>query len=613
MSFLYPAFLFGALAVAIPIVLHLLRRDIAPEVPFSAVRLLQRAPIERSKRRRLREILLLAARVAALLLLAAAFARPYAASSATGSLRIVAVDRSFSMGGTGRFDRALTQARTAINAAGVGEQVALVAFDTKADVLADPGPAADAREALTGLTIGYAATAVAALGERVASLARGMSGTLVVISDLQRSGWENQQPITLPAGWRVEVVDVGSLEGNVALTSAAVEVDRVVASLRNDWNATRQGRVRVLHDDREIATAPYTMGPDTNIDIPIAVRVPSSGALAIVIDDPGGLPADDARYRTLGGDAQSRALIVTGAVGAGRGGFYLSRALDAPVEDGGFAVDVRPASGLTPAMFEPPGQYSLVVLTSTRGLERRAREALAAHVRAGGGLLLTAAADQDAAMLSNLFGWQPPLAPGDMHERPLTFAATDPRHPVFRPFGPLLANLGTVRFDRAWRVRPEGWTVLAQFDDGSPALLERTEGSGRVLLFASDLDRRWNDFPVHPSFVPFAIETARFASAARASGRELMVGAVPAGLEPRPGVQQSGTRRVAVNVDPRESNLVRMQTDEFAARFQPASAPAPQATRLQARQLESDQSYWRYGLLLMLAVLGAESFVGRVR
>ena len=77
MNFLFPAFLFGAVAVAIPIVLHFLRRDVAPEVPFTAVRLLQRSPIERSRRRRLRDLLLLAARVAALLLLALAFARPY--------------------------------------------------------------------------------------------------------------------------------------------------------------------------------------------------------------------------------------------------------------------------------------------------------------------------------------------------------------------------------------------------------------------------------------------------------------------------------------------------------------------------------------------------------
>ncbi len=77
MSFLFPAFLLGALAIAVPIALHLLRRDVAPEVPFTAVRLLQRSPIARSRKRRLRDLLLLAARIVALLLLAAAFARPY--------------------------------------------------------------------------------------------------------------------------------------------------------------------------------------------------------------------------------------------------------------------------------------------------------------------------------------------------------------------------------------------------------------------------------------------------------------------------------------------------------------------------------------------------------
>ena len=78
MSFLFPAFLVAALAVALPIALHLLRRDVAPDLPFTAVRLLKKSPVERSRRRRLRDLLLLAARVAALVLLALAFARPFA-------------------------------------------------------------------------------------------------------------------------------------------------------------------------------------------------------------------------------------------------------------------------------------------------------------------------------------------------------------------------------------------------------------------------------------------------------------------------------------------------------------------------------------------------------
>src|SRR3972149_8968113 len=106
MNFLFPAFLFGAVAVAIPIALHVLRRDVAPEVPFPAVRLLPRSPIERSHRRRLRDLLLLAARVAALFLLAAAFARPYLTAAGPSPLRLVAIDRSFSMDAGGRVRRA---------------------------------------------------------------------------------------------------------------------------------------------------------------------------------------------------------------------------------------------------------------------------------------------------------------------------------------------------------------------------------------------------------------------------------------------------------------------------------------------------------------------------
>src|SRR5262249_38272095 len=100
LSFLYPAFLAGALAAAVPILLHLPRRESAPLQAFTAVRFLRREPIERTRRRRLIDLLLLALRVAALVLLAFAFARPYLASgSASGGepLTVVALDISFSM------------------------------------------------------------------------------------------------------------------------------------------------------------------------------------------------------------------------------------------------------------------------------------------------------------------------------------------------------------------------------------------------------------------------------------------------------------------------------------------------------------------------------------
>src|SRR5688572_3688587 len=144
MSFLYPAFLAGALAIAIPIALHFLRRDVAPEVPFTAVRLLRRSPLEQTRRKRLRDLLLLMARVTALLLLAGAFARPYlTAASNAPALLIVAVDRSFSMGAPGRFERAQALARQVVAESGA-QQIAVIGFDDRATVAAAPGGSGDA-------------------------------------------------------------------------------------------------------------------------------------------------------------------------------------------------------------------------------------------------------------------------------------------------------------------------------------------------------------------------------------------------------------------------------------------------------------------------------------
>ncbi len=70
MSFLAPLFLAGAAAAAVPLVLHLLKRQPEPRVKFAAVKLLKHAPVELTEKRRLRELLLLALRMAALALLA---------------------------------------------------------------------------------------------------------------------------------------------------------------------------------------------------------------------------------------------------------------------------------------------------------------------------------------------------------------------------------------------------------------------------------------------------------------------------------------------------------------------------------------------------------------
>ena len=70
-------------------------------------------------------------------------------------------------------------------------------------------------------------------------------------------------------------------------------------------------------------------------------------------------------------------------------------------------------------------------------------------------------------------------------------------------------------------------------------------------------------------------------------------------------------RTVVVNVDPRESSTARMTREEFLGMLSKVDVPAAAAVAGRALQIESRQNYWRYGLVLMLLALVAESFVGR--
>ena len=485
MNFLYPAFLLGALAVAIPVVLHFLRRDVAPEVPFSAVRLLHRSPIARSRRRRLRDLLLLAARVAALLLLAAAFARPYISSAASAApiARIVAIDRSFSMGAPGRFARALELARQEIGEAGPGERITVLAFDDGADVIAGPGAAGEARAALAGLQAGFGGTRYGPLMAKAAEVADGAAGRLVVITDLQRTGWEDEPRALLPRALQVVVKDAGAPPANLAVMAIRVESDRVLASIRNSTGEARSGPVRVERDGRPVATATYHAAPDSIVEVPIAYRTPGSGSISVTIDDPAGFAADNARYAVLDPARRPSALVVTS--GTPDSGFYLSRALSAASDDtAGDALDARlVAGGAVSAMSAADlARHGAVVLLSTRGLDRRARESLAGFVRAGGGLLIAASPDVEPVVLSTIFDWRPALSAGEAADpvEPVGDRSASSDLPAVRGAGgesradPLPSRVASAALTAGmW---PRGSR------NGTPALLERREGQGRVVL-----------------------------------------------------------------------------------------------------------------------------------
>ena len=80
-----------------------------------------------------------------------------------------------------------------------------------------------------------------------------------------------------------------------------------------------------------------------------------------------------------------------------------------------------------------------------------------------------------------------------------------------------------VKFFYAATVDPGKARIVARLADSTPLVMDRQIGEGHVLLFASGFDNLTNDLPLHPGFVPFVDETARYLSGAERMGGARLV------------------------------------------------------------------------------------------
>ncbi len=628
-TFLSPLFLAGALVAAVPVLLHLLKREPETRLQFSAVKLLRGAPVEHSQRQYLRDLLLLALRVAALLLMALAFARPFfrsAAYGATSGITVVAIDTSLSMSAGRQFERAKQLAKEAVDRAPASDVVGIVTFADQAAVALQPvADRAMAKSAVEAATTGFGATSYRAALATAADMVSARGGdrsTIVVVTDLQESGWDAGDRITVPESARIEVLDVGAPPPNLAVTALRATSDRVVATVRNAGPRARDARVELTVDGRLAGEAGAAIGPNQTAEVTLPGA--RGGSAAVSVSDGDGVLGDNARYVVLEDTGRPSVLVVTASGDVSREAFYVQHALTAP-GPGGPAYQVAGVGASQLGMWDSTrlARHAAILLLSTRGLERRGRELLAEYLQKGGGLLMAAGPKVDGVVAADVLGGRISLTgsaaavEGAPESVTRTLAPADTRHPVFRAFSAGGATLGLVKVQRVTMIGAAGCQTLARLTTGEAALVDCAPGKGRALVFASDFDNEWNDFPLHSAFVPFLHESVRYlAGGARPAG-EYLVAAAPAGVPAKPGiatlaqpVDAGGTaRRVAINVDPAESEQGRLSAEEFqtaVTRLKDVSRSAP---FLEASQQEEHQHIWQYVLGVMIATMIVETFV----
>jgi hypothetical protein len=658
LGFLVPAFLAGLAALAIPVLFHLRQRDRDRPFRFPSLMFLQRIPIRTAQHRKITDWPLLLLRAVVVALAVLAFARPLvdraAAAAAALEVRtvVLALDQSLSMGHAAVWPAALDSARAAINRLNADDRVAVVLFDDEATIAQplslDRAAALAALETARPGARGTRYASALRAGRQILVADGATRGEILVVTDLQRSGVTGLAGLELPAGIQVRAISAAPADrGNTAITGVEVQRisgegrGRMILAARVVTRAlpeSRQARFELVVNGRASGSREVTLAPDGVIAVAFeAVPLPAGPVRVTVTAAPDALPADDVFHAVVPAEDAERIILVSPGDAAAEETLYLERAL-AIGRDPVLRVERRLAGMLASGILEGA---AVVVLYDVPFPPGGAGEALTEWVRAGGGLVAAAGARMsprtvDAGLLPGSL-----RGPVDrIDDRGGVLGDVSLEHPIFAPFRSAAGGaLGSARFLRYARVDPvEGAEVLARFDDGLPALLERREGEGRILLVAAPLDARAGDFPLQSAYLPFLRRLAvhasgrvvaplwRWSGEAWAVPRALREPVVesPSGALIRPGtaagsgaltlaeaglyrafagrVQGEPAAQVAVNAPPQESDLTPMDPRELllgvgqettATGF--GQAPTP-------REVEGRQRLWRL-LLVAVAVL----------
>src|SRR4051812_29485916 len=498
MGFVAPLVLVGLGALALPVLIHLIQRERKRVVEFPSLMFLRRIPYQSVRRRRIRDWTLLIMRLAALALIVMAFARPFfrrstlAAAAQNGAREaVILVDTSYSMDYGDRWGRAKSAAADAIRGLGPADRASLVFFSSGAEVAvrsaADRGRL---QSALAAAAVGPGATRYAPALKLAGSLLSESAlprREIVLISDFQRRGWEQtpgRDDVKLPERTTLTSVNVGAGEtANLSVTPVSLQRTRfenhdrvaVTAGLVNHGARPVSNVTLSLEvDGQSIQSLPASVAPGGSSSVTFTPFTVASRNMRGTVRLPhDGLERDNAFHFVVSPLEPVRAFVVNRS-GADRESLYLSRALGI-----GEAPRVELTMRTPTAFSDADARAAAVVILNDVQVSDDLGDRLARFVGAGGGLLI--AAGPNATWPARLAEMVPGL-PGDVVDRtttpPSRLGGLEYSHPAFELFrAPRSGDFSAARFYGYRAVRQATGQVLARFDDGNAALLERKAGA----------------------------------------------------------------------------------------------------------------------------------------
>jgi hypothetical protein len=311
---------------------------------------------------------------------------------------------------------------------------------------------------------------------------------------------------------------------------------------------------------------------------------------------PDELKVDDARYFALPQTERLHVLIVDGDPREDARlseTYYLARAVETISEIVSLDMAIKDNDAF---LDDDLAKYNMIFLANVGDITPRKSEEIEKFVGDGGAVVIFPGNRVKSSVYNTLFKILPAElgAVSDDNYSPRIDAPNSPLRKIDKTFSEIVIR-------KLFNLRPyKDSRVIMTAADDSPFLIKKEIGSGSISLFASTADTSWNNFPISPVFLPTIKEIFDLTQNTRSTRRNLVVGEeteteffkitngakvlTPSGETFRlpqendrlrknlvPGIytveeSENSRRLLAINTDPRESDLTRIPLKTVSAR-----------------------------------------------
>jgi hypothetical protein len=373
---------------------------------------------------------------------------------------------------------------------------------------------------------------------------------VILITDFQRAGWQGAEGVRLPDGTALTPVSVAEADtANLSVTPVSLQrstfsnqqrVTVTAGVVNHGAVAARAVDLTLELGGRGVQTQKVSIEPGGSSSVtfdPVTVSERNVRAAVRLASDK--LERDNVFNFVLSPEEPVRVVVAERAGATREGSLFLLRAL-AVGESPRFEVTSRGADALTT---DDLARASVIVLNDA-AVGSATADRLARFVSGGGGLLVIAgpraAWSGPAEVLPGPLGAAVDRTSGAAAR----IGALEYGHPALEVFrAPRSGDFAAAHFYGYRAVTPAaGSQILARYDDGAPALLERKTGSGRVMLWTSSVDTSWNDLAVRPVYLPLIHRMLRYLGDYRQPSPWRTVGEVVDAPAAANGASAEGTR-----------------------------------------------------------------------